>query len=81
MHHSPRTTRTPERPGPLDTFAHYRDRAREAGAVIVPAMAFFGGLGDLPATAAMGDWTAADEAHIAYALSEGAGDSQSCGAG
>ncbi|PYC88539.1 saccharopine dehydrogenase [Streptomyces tateyamensis] len=53
----------------LDTFAHYRERAREAGAVIVPAMAFFGGLGDLLATAAMGDWTAADEAHIAYALS------------
>lgn len=53
----------------LDTFAHYRERAREAGAVIVPAMAFFGGLGDLLATAAMGDWTEADEAHIAYALS------------
>ncbi|MFJ6635343.1 saccharopine dehydrogenase family protein [Streptomyces sp. NPDC091376] len=53
----------------LDTFAHYRERARDAGAVIVPAMAFFGGLGDLLATAAMGDWTEADEAHIAYALS------------
>ncbi|MFE9835378.1 saccharopine dehydrogenase family protein [Streptomyces sp. NPDC005551] len=53
----------------LDTFAHYRERAREAGAVVVPAMAFFGGLGDLLATAAMGDWTHADEAHIAYALS------------
>ncbi|MEU4132571.1 saccharopine dehydrogenase family protein [Streptomyces wuyuanensis] len=53
----------------LDTFAHYRERARGAGAVIVPAMAFFGGLGDLLATAAMGDWTEADEAHIAYALS------------
>jgi hypothetical protein len=32
-------------------------------------MAFYGGLGDLLATAAMGDWTAADEAHIAYGLS------------
>ncbi|MFC5666507.1 saccharopine dehydrogenase family protein [Kitasatospora misakiensis] len=53
----------------LDTFEHYRDRAREAGAVIVPAMAFFGGLGDLLATAAMDDWTSAEEAHIAYALS------------
>ncbi|MFF7813700.1 saccharopine dehydrogenase family protein [Streptomyces sp. NPDC007945] len=53
----------------LDTFAHYRERARGAGAVIVPAMAFFGGLGDLLTTAAMGDWTEADEAHIAYALS------------
>ncbi|MGW6722097.1 saccharopine dehydrogenase family protein [Streptomyces sp. NPDC054995] len=53
----------------LDTFGHYRERAREEGAVIVPAMAFFGGLGDLLVTAAMGDWTEADEAHIAYALS------------
>ncbi|MFI2453101.1 saccharopine dehydrogenase family protein [Streptomyces sp. NPDC019539] len=53
----------------LDTFAHYRERARDVGAVIVPAMAFFGGLGDLLATTAMGDWNAADEAHIAYALS------------
>lgn len=53
-----------------DTFAHFADRARDAGAVVVPAMAFFGGLGDLLATAAMGDWTAADEAHVAYALSD-----------
>ncbi|MFJ9994816.1 saccharopine dehydrogenase family protein [Streptomyces werraensis] len=53
----------------LDTFAHYRERARDEAAVIVPAMAFFGGLGDLLITAAMGDWTEADEAHIAYALS------------
>ncbi|MFI5983811.1 saccharopine dehydrogenase family protein [Streptomyces sp. NPDC051555] len=53
----------------LDTFAHYADRAREAGAVVVPAMAFFGGLGDLLVTTAMGDWTRADEAHIAYGLS------------
>ncbi|MZF85717.1 saccharopine dehydrogenase NADP-binding domain-containing protein [Streptomyces sp. SID5643] len=52
-----------------DTFAHFADRARAAGAVVVPAMAFFGGLGDLLATAAMGDWTGADEAHVAYALS------------
>ncbi|QIJ66880.1 saccharopine dehydrogenase NADP-binding domain-containing protein [Streptomyces sp. JB150] len=52
-----------------DTFTHFADRARAAGAVIVPAMAFYGGLGDLLTTAAMGDWTAADEAHIAYGLS------------
>ncbi|MEV5546655.1 saccharopine dehydrogenase NADP-binding domain-containing protein [Streptomyces sp. NPDC052309] len=52
-----------------DTFAHFADRAREAAAVIVPAMAFYGGLGDLLVTTAMGDWTAADEAHIAYGLS------------
>ncbi|GGR94125.1 MULTISPECIES: saccharopine dehydrogenase family protein [Streptomyces] len=53
----------------LDTFGQYRERALGEGAVIVPAMAFFGGLGDLLVTAAMGDWTEADEAHIAYALS------------
>ena len=52
-----------------DTFAQFKDRARAAGVVIVPAMAFYGGLGDLLATAAMGDWTAADEAHVAYGLS------------
>ncbi|WP_369264943.1 trans-acting enoyl reductase family protein [Streptomyces sp. R35] len=53
----------------VDTFALFADRARAAGAVVVPAMAFYGGLGDLLATAAMGDWTAADEVHVAYGLS------------
>ncbi|GGL17455.1 saccharopine dehydrogenase family protein [Planomonospora parontospora] len=52
-----------------DTFTHFADRARAAGAVIVPAMAFYGGLGDLLTTVAMGDWSAADEAHVAYGLS------------
>ncbi|WP_341720064.1 saccharopine dehydrogenase NADP-binding domain-containing protein [Micromonospora sp. FIMYZ51] len=54
----------------LDTFAHFAQRARDLGAVVVPAMAFFGGLGDLLVTTALGDWTAADEAHIAYGLSD-----------
>ena len=53
----------------VDTFAHFSERARAAGIAVVPAMAFFGGLGDLLVTAAMGDWTAADEAHVAYGLS------------
>ncbi|MFE4416227.1 saccharopine dehydrogenase family protein [Streptomyces sp. NPDC056821] len=53
----------------LDTFADFADQAREARAVIIPAMAFFGGLGDLLATAAMGDWAEADSAHLAYGLS------------
>ncbi|MEU7748209.1 saccharopine dehydrogenase NADP-binding domain-containing protein [Nonomuraea sp. NPDC049158] len=53
----------------VDTFARFADRAREAGAVVVPAMAFYGGLGDLLVTTAMGDWTAADEVHVAYGLS------------
>ncbi|WP_328554852.1 saccharopine dehydrogenase family protein [Streptomyces sp. NBC_00358] len=53
----------------LDTFAHFTERARAAGTVVVPAMAFYGGFGDLLATAAMGEWTSADEVHIAYGLS------------
>lgn len=52
----------------LDTFEHYADRARDAGIIVVPAMAFYGGLGDLLATAAMGDWQGADEVRIAYGL-------------
>lgn len=50
-----------------DTFAHFAERA--ADTLVVPAMAFFGGLGDLLVTTAMDDWTAADEVHIAYGLS------------
>nr|WP_307872550.1 saccharopine dehydrogenase NADP-binding domain-containing protein [Actinoplanes ovalisporus] len=52
-----------------DTFATFAERARVAGTVVVPAMAFYGGLGDLLVTTTMGDWTAADEVHIAYGLS------------
>lgn len=52
----------------IDTLTHFADRAREAGIVVVPAMAFYGGLGDLLATAAMGDWATADEISIAYGL-------------
>ncbi|MEV5764486.1 saccharopine dehydrogenase NADP-binding domain-containing protein [Micromonospora sp. NPDC052213] len=53
----------------LDTFTHFTDRAQAAGVAVVPAVAFFGGLGDLLVTTAMGDWTVADEAHVAYGLS------------
>lgn len=52
--------------------AMFADHAEEAGkteTVVVPAMAFYGGLGDLLVTAAMGEWTAADEVHVAYGLS------------
>jgi saccharopine dehydrogenase-like NADP-dependent oxidoreductase len=49
-------------------FEQYANRARTAGILIVPTMAFYGGLGDLLATAAMGDWSAADEISLAYAL-------------
>ncbi|MGK5671469.1 saccharopine dehydrogenase family protein [Micromonospora sp. URMC 106] len=53
----------------IDTFADFAERARAADTVVLPAMAFYGGLGDLLVTTAMGDWTAADEAHVAYGLS------------
>ncbi|MFD5323656.1 saccharopine dehydrogenase family protein [Streptomyces sp. NPDC127092] len=52
----------------LDTFTRYAEPARAAGVLVVPAMAFYGGLGDLLATAATGEWTAADEVHVAYGL-------------
>jgi short subunit dehydrogenase-like uncharacterized protein len=51
------------------TIANHGDRARTAGIALVPSTAFFGGLGNLLATAAMGDWPRADEITLAYALS------------
>ncbi len=53
----------------VDTFAHFAERARAAGTVVVPAMAFYGGLGDLLVTTAMGERATADEVHVAYGLS------------
>ncbi|GGT80283.1 saccharopine dehydrogenase family protein [Streptomyces lateritius] len=52
-----------------DTFARFTDRAREAGTVIVPAMAFYGGLSDLLVAAAVGDLPEVNEVLVAYALS------------
>ncbi|MFI7553622.1 saccharopine dehydrogenase NADP-binding domain-containing protein [Micromonospora sediminimaris] len=53
----------------LDTFRHFAAPARAAGIAVVPAMAFFGGLGDLLVTTVLDDAAAADEVHIAYGLS------------
>ncbi len=44
------------------------DRVKAAGVVAVPAVAFYGGLGDLLATAAMGDWPDADAIELYIAL-------------
>jgi hypothetical protein len=49
----------------VSTFADYA----EAGTPVVPAMAFYGGLGDLLVTAALGERAAADEVVVAYGLS------------
>jgi hypothetical protein len=50
------------------TFERLDAPARAAGVTVVPAMAFYGGLADLLATAAMGDWAQADSIEIAIAL-------------
>jgi hypothetical protein len=52
----------------LAVFEQFSRAAKEAGVVIAPAMAFYGGLGDLLATAAMGDWSVANEILIGVAL-------------
>jgi uncharacterized protein YbjT (DUF2867 family) len=59
---------TAEQSSALATFEQFGARAREAKIVVVPAMGFYGGLGDLLATAAMGDWASADEIRIGIAL-------------
>ncbi|MFJ1865175.1 saccharopine dehydrogenase family protein [Streptomyces sp. NPDC088097] len=50
-------------------FADHAEAARKAELPVVPAMAFYGGLGDLLVTAAMGGWSAVDEVEVAYGLS------------
>ena len=52
----------------LGVFERFADAAKVAGVTIVPAMAFYGGLADLLATAALGDWPDADAIEIAVAL-------------
>jgi Saccharopine dehydrogenase NADP binding domain len=59
---------TAEQRAVLDAFERFADTARDAGVVIAPAMAFYGGLDDLLATAAMDDWPDADEICVAIAL-------------
>ena len=49
-------------------FERFSERARERAITVIPAMAFYGGLGDLLATCAVGDWATADEILIAVAL-------------
>ncbi len=52
----------------MDVLARYDEPARRAGVAVAPSMAFYGGLGDLLATAAVGDWPAVDDIQIAIAL-------------
>ncbi len=50
------------------TLGSFDTAARRRNVAILPAAGFFGGLGDLLATAAMGDWKHADRIDIAIAL-------------
>lgn len=57
-----------EQQAALDVFARFANAAKIAGVTVMPAMAFYGGLADLLATAALGDWPDADAIDIAVAL-------------
>jgi short subunit dehydrogenase-like uncharacterized protein len=59
---------TPEQRAVMAAFDRFDSAARAAGIVILPAMAFYGGLGDLLITAAMDDWRDADAVDLAIAL-------------
>ena len=51
------------------TIERHATLALSSGIALAPAIGFYGGLGNLLATAAMGDWPQADEITLAYALS------------
>jgi hypothetical protein len=52
----------------LDAFEQHADAARDANVVVMPGMAFYGGLADLLATAAARDWSTVDAIDVAVAL-------------
>jgi hypothetical protein len=59
---------TAEQAAVRETFERFNERARDRAITVIPAMAFYGGLGDLLATSAIGDWATADEVLMAIAL-------------
>ncbi len=59
---------TAEQSSALSTFERFDEAARHRGIAIVPAAGFYGGLGDLLASAAMKGWTEADSIDVAVAL-------------
>lgn len=59
---------TAEQGAALAAFERCDAAARQAGVVVLPAMAFYGGLPDLLATAATADWAGADAIETAIAL-------------
>lgn len=59
---------TAEQQAVRDAFARHAGAAREAGVTVLPGMAFYGGLADLLATAALDDWPEADAIDVGVAL-------------
>lgn len=59
---------TAEQMSALSTFLTFDGAARERGMVLIPAAGFYGGLGDVLATACAGDWAVVDEITVAIAL-------------
>src|SRR5262249_49253884 len=55
---------TAEQPSAQATFEAFDTAARKAGTVVLPAMAFYGGLTDLLATAAVPGWDFVDEIRV-----------------
>ena len=52
----------------IEVYERFAEPAKAAGITLLPAMAFYGGLADLLATAALGDWADAESIEIAVAL-------------
>jgi short subunit dehydrogenase-like uncharacterized protein len=52
----------------LDVYQRFANRTDGSNLVILPAMAFYGGLADLLVTATLGDWHDADHVDVAVAL-------------
>jgi NAD(P)-dependent dehydrogenase (short-subunit alcohol dehydrogenase family) len=50
------------------TFAQFDEAARARGVLVIPAMGFYGGLGDLVVTAASEGWERVDDVRVVVAL-------------
>lgn len=59
---------TSQQSSAMETFETFDHAARDAGVLVLPAMAFYGGFGDLLVTAATDGWTDVDDIRIAIAL-------------
>lgn len=59
---------TAEQPSAAETFETFDEAARKAGVLVLPAMGFYGGFGDLLVSAAMEGWVDVDEIRIGIAL-------------